>query len=103
LKVTGKNRRPRIRIWDPDPCLNVTDPQHCLQGTNAKKTWFFVFCRQLRDNETVTVGEADVSLLVLALRDINGAEENPDLEFMEHDLRGYLKCLVQVLVKMLIR
>jgi hypothetical protein len=51
----------------------------------------------------VTVSEADVSLLVLALRDINGAEENPDLEFMEHDLRGYLKCLVQVPVKTLIR
>ncbi len=62
-----------------------------------------IFCRQLRDNETVTVSEAEVSLLVLALRDINGAEENPDLEFMEHDLRGYLKCLVQVPVETLIR
>jgi len=52
--------------------------------------------RELKDNATVGVGEADVSLLVLVLRDINGLDQNSDLEFLEHDLRGYLKCLVQV-------
>jgi hypothetical protein len=36
-----------------------------------------------------------VSLLVCAVRDLNGAEENPELDALVDDLRSYLKCLVQ--------
>lgn len=46
-------------------------------------------------HHTIVIECSEVSRLTEILTDINGTNENGDLDSMKQDLRGYLKCLVQ--------
>jgi len=76
-------------------CQNLEAFEHVRQkhaDIGAKMDYWLT---EVSMHHTIVIESSEVSRITEILSDINGTNENGDLDSMKQDLRGYLKCLVQ--------